>query len=169
MNASDILKYGHLTVLNAVDGLDDAGWDSPGVCGIWSTKNVVAHLASYEAAIADVLASFLGDAATPTLDRMKSQGAAFNDAEVAARTSLTPSQTLDEYVAHATRTANLIVQIPPETLRNPGTLPWYGAEYSLDDLLVYMAYGHKREHGAQIAVFRDKPPAASRQPLAASG
>jgi hypothetical protein len=28
-------------------------------------------------------------------------------------------------------------------------------EYALDDYIVYAYYGHKREHSAQIAVFRD--------------
>jgi hypothetical protein len=28
-------------------------------------------------------------------------------------------------------------------------------EYSLDDYIVYSSYGHKREHGAQINVFKD--------------
>jgi hypothetical protein len=31
----------------------------------------------------------------------------------------------------------------------------YGLEYALDDFIVYAYYGHKREHTAQIAVFRD--------------
>ncbi|MGQ9887993.1 MAG: maleylpyruvate isomerase N-terminal domain-containing protein [Aggregatilineales bacterium] len=48
VNANDILKYGHLTVLQAVDGLPPADWETPGVCGVWSVKDIVAHLASYE-------------------------------------------------------------------------------------------------------------------------
>lgn len=35
-------------------------------------------------------------------------------------------------------------------------MPWYGDAYALDDLIVYMYYGHKREHNAQIAAFRDR-------------
>ena len=50
----------------------------------------------------------------------------------------------------------LIGRIPAETLRQSGTIPWYGAEYALDDLIVYLYYGHKREHAAQIAAFRDR-------------
>ena len=49
---------------------------------------------------------------------------------------------------------NLLDDIPIEELREVGTIPWYGLEYSLDDLIVYMFYGHKREHSAEIAVFR---------------
>jgi len=28
-------------------------------------------------------------------------------------------------------------------------------DYALDDFIVYTNYGHKREHSAQIAAFRD--------------
>ena len=66
------------------------------------------------------------------------------------------AQVYAEYEQACARTLDLVTQIPADTLRRPGTLPWYGAEYSLDDLLVYMAYGHKREHVAQIFVFRDR-------------
>ena len=43
-------------------------------------------------------------------------------------------------------------------LREVGTLPWDGEDYALDDFLVYGYYGHKREHSAQIAAFRDRLP-----------
>ncbi len=55
-----------------------------------------------------------------------------------------------------THVMSLLVDIPSETFRQTGTLPWFGREYALDDVLVYMYYGHKREHSAQIAVFRDQ-------------
>ena len=54
-----------------------------------------------------------------------------------------------------------LLRVPAATLRQPGTLPWYGAEYAVDDLIVYTAYGHKREHSAQIAVYRDLYPQPS--------
>jgi hypothetical protein len=50
---------------------------------------------------------------------------------------------------------DLIRQIPLETRRKSGLLPWYGAEYDLEDYITYAFYGHKREHCAQIAVYRD--------------
>ena len=40
--------------------------------------------------------------------------------------------------------------IAPETWREVGTIPWYGPQYSLDDLVVYQMYGHKREHDPQL-------------------
>jgi hypothetical protein len=40
--------------------------------------------------------------------------------------------------------------------RDTGTIPWYGPEYSLDDLVVYQQYGHKREHDPQLAAVLDR-------------
>jgi hypothetical protein len=57
MNAADILKYGHLTALKAIDGLPDNAWEMGGACGIWSIKDIIAHLASYELVLVDILTS----------------------------------------------------------------------------------------------------------------
>jgi len=155
MNASDILEYGNLTVLRTIEGLPESDWNTSGVCGVWSVKDIIAHLASYEQVLIEVLTSFLGGGPTPHLDRYK-KGEAFNDNEVALRKDQSPVETLAEYKAAHSQTMLLVTQIPAETLRQAGTLPWYGMEYALDDYIVYAFYGHKREHSAQIAVFRDQ-------------
>jgi hypothetical protein len=155
MNALDVLKYGNLTVLRAVDGLPDAEWETPDVCGVWSVKNIVAHLASYELLLLDVLTSF-GGGSTPTLDLILAAGDDFNDTQVDQRRRKSPSDTLAEYTSVQEEVMLLAGQIPSETFRTAGMLPWYGMEYSLDDFIVYTSYGHKREHCSQIAVFRDR-------------
>lgn len=155
MNASDILKYGHLTVERAVDGLPESAWEAPGACGFWSVKNIIAHLASFEHVLVEVLAGFVEPMPTPNLDRYTNPAGNFNDGEVEDRAGKTPRETMAEYEEVQARTMELIARIPEETRRRPGTLPWYGVEYALDDFIVYAYYGHKREHCAQIAVFRD--------------
>jgi uncharacterized damage-inducible protein DinB len=156
MNAHDILKYGHRTVLQAITDLPEDAWEAPGVCGIWSTKDIIAHLASYERVLVDILGTFLGSDSTPNLDLFRDPNRNFNDQQVALRKHHSVAETLAEYTDTCAQAQGLITGIPAETLRQPGTLLWYGAEYALDDLLVYMYYGHKREHSAQIAVFRDR-------------
>src|SRR5690606_24881367 len=74
---------------------------------------------------------------------------------VAERQGQSSQEALAEYDKHHVEVMSLISRLPVEQLRRPGTLPWYGAEYALDDYLVYQFYGHKREHSAQIAVFSD--------------
>jgi hypothetical protein len=154
MNAVDILKYGHQTVLGTVDGLPEGEWETGAVCGVWSVKDIMAHLASYEHLLVEVLNMFLGDEPTPYLDQFGA-GQDFNDAQVALRKDNSVAQVLAEYEEVQARTMTLAVQVPEETRRQPGTLPWYGTGYALDDFIVYQYYGHKREHSAQINVFRD--------------
>jgi hypothetical protein len=166
MNAQDVMKYGHGTVLRAIDGLPEAEWETGGVCGVWSVKDIIAHLTSYEHVLAEVLSSFQSDSAmpssspggsaTPTLNAFVEPGGQFNDDQVALRKHNSRADVLAEYTSVHEQVMGLVAQIPAETLRRAGTLPWYGMEYALDDYIVYAFYGHKREHCAQIGVFRDR-------------
>jgi len=156
MNADDVLKYGHFTVLRTLEGLDHAHWDTPDVCGVWSVREIIAHLASFEHMLVAVLNSLLeGPSSTPLLDSFKIDQLLFNDVQVASRASMGPQAVYDEYQKTQTEIMALIAQIPLDRRREPGILGWYGAEYDLEDFLVYSFYGHKREHCSQIAVFRD--------------
>jgi uncharacterized damage-inducible protein DinB len=156
MNAQDILKYGQRTVLQAIDDFPDPAWESAGACGIWSVKDIMAHLTSYEEVLLDVLSGFIGRYPTPYLDTFTGLAGQFNDTEVAKRKGKTKSEVLDEFNDAHAQVIELSAQIRPEVFRQAGTLPWYGMDYCLDDVLVYMYYGHKREHSAQIAAFRDR-------------
>ena len=157
MNAQDILINGHKHVLDAVDGLPELDWTTPGVCGIWSVKDIIAHLASFEHVLVDVLRSLLvADSPTPTLDRFRRNSGRFNDAEVEARQGKSAAEVLAEYEQTHALAAQLLARIPREGRILSGALPWYGDTYDLDDFIVYTFYGHKREHCAQIAVFRDQ-------------
>ncbi len=159
MNAADILKYGHLTVLQTIDKFPESAWEIAGACGVWSVKDIIAHLASYEEVLVDILTASPGGDSTPTTPMLNSYielGGQFNDIEVNRRKAKTIQDVFAEFNDTHAQVMSLIANIPPETLRQPGTLPWYGMDYALDDLLVYMYYGHKREHSAQIAAFRDR-------------
>lgn len=158
MNALDILKYGHLTVLRAIDKLPEPDWHTGGVCGVWSVKDIIGHLAVYELILEEVMTGFLnqGDVAQPNLNKMTAQGNAFNDNEAALRKDYTVEQASREYMDAYARVAALAPEIGPEKYREAGTLPWYGMEYALDDYIVYAFYGHKREHCAQIDAYRDR-------------
>ena len=156
MNAVDILKYGQQTVLQAIDGFPETAWETPGACGVWSVKDILAHLASYERVLVDILTTLTSGRSTPVLNSFIELGGQFNDREVNRRKERTIQDVLAEFNDTYTQVMSLLVTLSPETLRQSGTLPWYGREYALDDVLVYMYYGHKREHSAQIAAFRDR-------------
>lgn len=156
MNATDILKYGQQTVLQAIEGFPEIAWETPGACGVWSVKDIIAHLASYEVVLVDILSGFVARQPTPSLDTFTESDGRFNDTEVEKRKRRTVHEILDEFSDAHAQVMELAARIRPEMFRHTGTLPWYGMEYSLDDVLVYMYYGHKREHSAQIAALRDR-------------
>lgn len=156
MNAGAILAYGHGTILQTIDGLADTAWETGGVCGVWSTRDVIAHLASYEQVLIEVLSAFTGGGPTPNLRMWSELGLGFNDMQVEMRKDKTAAEVLAEYNDAHDRVRAQAAEISAEIFRQTGTLPWYGAEYSLDDFIVYTYYGHQREHAAQIAAFRDR-------------
>jgi hypothetical protein len=155
MNVMDVLRYGHRTLMDSVEGLGEEDWLVGEVCGVWSVKDIFAHLASYEEWHAEVLGSFLEDVHTPVSDAYRKMGGEFNDAQVEMRRSWAVERIVTAYQqSHATVLGHA-AGIPGETYRENGTLPWYGEGYCLNDFLVYSSYGHKREHSAQVHVYRD--------------
>lgn len=156
MNPTDVLKYGHTFVLRTLNGLPIDAWKAGGVCGIWSVKDIVGHLAFYEHLLTEVLAPFadlnleinlLPQMANPEL----------NDIQAAVRSDHTAEQVLAEYIDTFTYNQEQVVpKVPAAAWSQVGAIPWYGAEYSLDDYIVYSFYGHKREHSAEINVFKDR-------------
>jgi hypothetical protein len=159
MNALDILDYGHRDTLAVFDGLSGDDWNRPGVTSSWSPKDVLAHLTSFELVLEDVMKSALGRGPTPMLESFTRQHASFNEDQVAARRGRSPAAILEEYGAAHARVMALARELGPDRLREIGTIPWYGETYALDDFVVYANYSHKREHCAQLKLFRRRPQA----------
>jgi len=155
MNAVDVLENGQQTVLQTLAEFPAAGVDTPGACGAWSVKDIIAHLASYEQVLVDVLSTLIGRHPTPSLDKFAELGVQFNDTEVGRRKGRTMREVLDEFHEAYAQVMELAAKISPERFRHSGILPWYGMEYDLNDFIIYRFYGHKREHSAQIAAFHD--------------
>jgi hypothetical protein len=158
MNAVDVLKYGHLTLLQALDSLPEAEWETPDVCGIWSVKEIMAHLSSYELALVEILTALGHGQTEPPLlaAAMIMDPQAFNDEQVTQRQDQSPGAVLAEYNEAYGQVMALAARLPAATFSQNGLLPWYGADYDLDDFLTYTYYGHKREHSAQINVFGNR-------------
>jgi hypothetical protein len=158
MHAVDILRYGHQTVEKSVDGLSEADWEKPGVAGVWTVKDIIGHLASFEQVLIDILRSLQGETPSPVLDRFINSNDEFNAEEVARRREQSVAGTWAEYENASQRSIELMAQIPEDLLQKTGVLAWYGAEYDLEDFIVYSLYGHKREHSAHLSLFRDTLP-----------
>ena len=155
MNATETLDTSHQMIIQALDDLPDLEWDIPNVCGQWSVKEIVAHLASYEHVLVDVLKTFLGAEPTPYIYRFVNNIQEFNDTEVKQRRYDTAQHVLDDYNDTQVETISLLEQIPADKVGEIGTMPWYGKGSCLNDL-INVFYDHTCEHCAQITRFRQK-------------
>jgi hypothetical protein len=147
VNPADILRYGQRDIDALIDRFTPTHWEMVAL-GEWTTKDLVGHLGAFEVRFAEVLCGFAGDE-PPTNLRAEPPGT-FNDDQAAIRRDWTIEQVVGELRDAHRRTMSFVERIPPERWRQAGTLPWYGSQYSLDDYLVYIEYGHKREHGPQL-------------------
>ena len=155
MDAITIMFYGNRTFLQSIEGLETAHWETSNVCGIWSVKNIISHLAATEILFADVFGMFTGVNERSMFDRYSATYETWNDDTVAERATMSASEALAEYNAAYEEKMARAHQLSPGLLAQAGTIPWYGDKYALDDYIVYGDYGHKREHAAQIMAFRD--------------
>lgn len=155
MHILEVMKYGDRTWTTSLDRVPDHAWEMPGACGSWAPKEILAHLASYELLLTDVLQSLIDGSIGQTLSEFRDQGDEFNTAQVAARSARSVEQLLGEYSAAYKDSIARAEALAPALLTRAGVLDWYGTENDLEDYVVYSSYGHKREHSAQINAFVD--------------
>jgi hypothetical protein len=115
---------------------------------VWTAKDLLGHLGAFEVRFADVLATFVD--APRESDLMDADPRTFNDGQAAVRKDWPLDRVMAEFLDAHERVMRHAKAIAPEVWREVGTIPWYGREYSLDDLVVYQMYGHKREHDPQL-------------------
>ncbi len=148
MNTVDVLMFGQRTVMATVRRYRPEDWDRIAL-GVWTAKDLLGHLGAFEVRFADVLATFVD---APVLsDLMTVDPAAFNDLQASIRKDWTIEQVTDEFLAAHERVMGHARALPVDRWREVGTIPWYGPQYSLDDLVIYQMYGHKREHDPQLS------------------
>jgi hypothetical protein len=153
MQTLDVLRYGHQAVQATVARYGPDDWSRIAL-GVWTSKDLLGHLGAFEVRIADVLATFVD---APTLsDLMSADPRTFNDDQAAIRKDWPVERVLDEYLEAYERLMGHGRRIAPERWREVGTIPWYGPEYSLNDLVIYQIYGHKREHDPQLSAALDR-------------
>jgi Mycothiol maleylpyruvate isomerase N-terminal domain len=147
VNPIDILTYGQRTVDELIDRLEPGDWDALAL-GTWTTKDLVGHLGAFEVRFVEILTVFLGEEPATSLSGIPV--GVFNDDQAAVRRAWSVEAIVAELRDAHAEAMRLVPRIPADRWREAGTIPWYGPEYALDDLVVYLMYGHKREHTPQL-------------------
>ena len=147
MNALDVLMYGQRTIRSTMDRFGPDDWERTAL-GVWTAKDLLGHLGAFEVRFADVLAGFVGEPLES--DLTSADPATFNDDQAAIRKDWPIDRIRGELLDAYERVMRHAARIRRDTWSAVGTIPWYGPEYCLNDLVVYTMYGHKREHDPQL-------------------
>jgi len=159
MNEIDALKSGNKMLAEAIDTLVALDWFSAenwyrtGACDQWSVKDIIAHLSSFETLLNDLLLSLEEGAMTPALQQYIADPQHFNHMQVALREEKSVGELLAEYEQAHALNVNWLPHISEEKRIQIGAIPWFGAEQTPADFIIYAAYDHKREHVDQIMAF----------------
>jgi hypothetical protein len=139
------LAHTRAELLIAIDGLGEAALDRKGVIGDWSVKNVLAHIAAWEAWVVQALPARMTSGTTPEDFRQRAEDEdRFNAEEVAEREELTP----DEQLMELERTrAELLAYLRG---LDAGALarqqPWDSWAGTLPEYLLESLRDHEAEH-----------------------
>jgi hypothetical protein len=132
-------------LLAAISGLDEAALDRKGVIGDWSIKNVLAHIAAWEAWVVEALPPRMTTGATPEDFRQRvADEDRFNAEEVAEREELTPDEQLMEL--ERTRAELLAYLRGLDAAALERKHPWDSWEGTLPEYLLVALRDHEAEH-----------------------
>jgi hypothetical protein len=153
VNPHDILKYADRTFRSAIGSLEPDDWRRV-VAGVWTPKDVVGHVTTIHLLSVNAIAALAGREAL-----VAEQGLAddvdYNMSQAAVRDSWPVERVIGEYETVASELEAMARNLNADTWRRVGTIPWYGAEYSLEDYIVYRVYGHVREHATHLGMATD--------------
>jgi hypothetical protein len=153
LNPHDVLRYADRTFRRAIDTLEPADWLRV-VAGVWTPKDVVGHVSAIHLLSVSALADFAGEPAPPA-EQGLADDVDFNMSQAAVRGAWPVDRVVTEYDEAQANLRRLAKLVDNDTWRRVGTIPWYGAEYSLEDLIVYRVYGHVREHATHLGLAID--------------
>jgi len=136
-------------LLDAIQGVDQAALDRKGVIGAWSIKNVLAHIAAWEAWVVQTLPARLASGTTPPdlAQRLVDEDAS-NAEEVAEREELTPDEQLMELERNRAELLAFVRGLDEATLTRLN--PWDTWAHTVPDYLLDALRNHEAEHAETL-------------------
>src|SRR5215212_9324436 len=132
-------------LLAAISGLDEAALDRKGSIGDWSIKNVLAHIAAWEAWVVQALPARMTSGTTPEDFRQRAEDEdRFNAEEVAEREELTPDEQLMELERTRAELVAYLGSLDAAALERKH--PWDTWEGTVPEYLLDALPAHEAEH-----------------------
>src|SRR5215207_11332035 len=132
-------------LLAAISGLDEAALDRKGTVGNWSIKNVLAHIAAWEAWVVEALPARMTTGTTPRDFQQRAEDEdRFNAEEVAEREELTPDEQLMELERTRAELLDYLASLDAAVLTRAH--PWDTWAGTLPEYVLEALRDHEAEH-----------------------
>ncbi|MBX3080696.1 MAG: ClbS/DfsB family four-helix bundle protein [Anaerolineae bacterium] len=146
------LRTSRAKLVSAIEGLPEEAMLRAGVVGLWSIKDLLAHLTAWESELVTALARLAVSRKIPhiveidDLDEWNMEVYAVN-----ARRAL--SDVLEDFQGVHKHLLKAVEEIDEKTLTNPRRFPWMEGE-PLSYLIAENGFWHESEHADQILEWR---------------
>lgn len=151
----DILEELHAArtaLLTAIDGLTPAQMRMPGAVGIWSVKDVLAHLVAWESELVTAL-NQVENGQRPTIIDIEDIDE-WNEEQYHQNVRRPLEAILDDLTGVHKMLLSMVADLDTKTLTNNRVFPWMEGE-PLAYLIEENATLHEREHADEISAWRD--------------
>lgn len=143
------IKAERATLMALLQRLDDATINQQGLVGVWSIKNVLAHLVGWDEWLLRTLAARLTTGRLPDALRAATDDEdRWNAEQVAQRASMTPREQIDEL--ERARESLLAYLATLDEARFDQPEPWPGSKPTLREYLRISVRDHDAAHRREI-------------------
>jgi uncharacterized damage-inducible protein DinB len=150
----DQIKQARATMLEALDGLPDDAMLRPGVVGMWSVKDVLAHLSIWQSELITALAQVDRSPRAPHIVEIEDIDE-FNEEQYRANVRRPLSVIREDFEGVHKHLLKTVEGLDEKTLNNARKYPWMEGE-PLWYLIAENGYWHEQEHAEEIRQWREE-------------
>jgi len=140
-------------MLTAIEGLSPDAMVRPGVVGIWSVKDVLAHITVWQSELITALSQLNSRGRVPGIVNIDDLDE-FNDEQYRNNVRRPLDLILEDLHGVHKHLLAAVEALDERTLTDPRKFNWMEGE-PLEYLLAENGYWHEAEHAAQIRAWRD--------------
>jgi hypothetical protein len=141
-------------MLTAIEGLPDDAMLRPGVIGLWSIKDILSHLTSWESELITALARLDKGNRMPEIVQIEDIDE-WNDEQYRAAARRPLNAVMEDFTGVHKHLLKAVEGLSDDTLENVRKFPWMEGE-PLGYLIAENGYWHEQEHAENIRKWREE-------------
>ena len=141
-------------IMAALDGLSPDAMLRPGVIGLWSVKDILAHLTAWQSELITALAQLDKPNRVPEIVNIEDIDE-WNAEQYRASARRTLAAVMEDFSGVHKHLLKAVESLDDKTLDNARKFPWMEGE-PLSYLIAENGYWHEQEHAEEIRKWREE-------------